>query len=163
MSGPRRSSGRNAKGQSPGRKGAADSLALYPRDDGAEGSLHVSSGARAHHGKRVLLQDVREELGRDKPTMALAWCLAVPRCPGSADHHHPVSSSMGCSSLGDSPGEGRAHNAYLSLPVRGVDENDILGELVIRDEDVVQLVIHSLPGNLETPGCPHKGTQHSAF
>lgn len=49
---------------------------------------------------------------------------------------------------------------YLSLPVRGVDENDILGELVIGDEDVVQLVIHSFPGNLETPRCPPREMQH---
>lgn len=88
--------------------------------------------------------------------MTLAWYLVVPRDPGSADYHHPLSS------LGISPGEGRAHGCipYLSLPVRGVDENDILWELVIRDEDVVQLVIHSFPGNLETLRYPHKETQH---
>lgn len=56
----------------------------------------------------------------------------------------------------------RAHSytPYLSLPVRGVDKNNILRELVIRDEDVVQLVIHGFPGNLETVRCPHKEMQH---
>lgn len=42
---------------------AWDSLSLNPRDDGAEGCLHVSRGACAHHRQRVPLQDVREELG----------------------------------------------------------------------------------------------------
>lgn len=40
-----------------------DSLSLYPRDDGAEGCLDISRGARAHHGQRVPLQDLRQELG----------------------------------------------------------------------------------------------------
>jgi hypothetical protein len=47
-----------SKGRAPGKKGAADSLSLYPRDNGAEGSLHVSSRARADHRKCMLLQDI---------------------------------------------------------------------------------------------------------
>lgn len=51
-----------ARGARRGRAAARDSLSLYPGDDGAEGRLHVGSGAGAHHGERVALQGVREEL-----------------------------------------------------------------------------------------------------
>lgn len=44
--------------RAPGEEGAADSLSLYPGHNGAEGSLHISSRARAHHRKRVLLQHI---------------------------------------------------------------------------------------------------------
>lgn len=99
--------------------------------------------------------------------MTLACHLVVPRYPGSADHHHALL-QHGLLFLRSYklsiPQEraGRAHGCipHLSLPVRGVDKNDILRESVIGDEDVVQLVIYSFPGNLETPRCPHKETQH---
>lgn len=38
--------------------------------------------------------------------------------------------------------------AHLSLPLHGVDENDALRQAFVRDQDLVQLVIHWLPGNL---------------
>lgn len=38
--------------------------------------------------------------------------------------------------------------AYLALPVRRVDEDDTIREVVIRYQDVVKLVIHCLSGNL---------------
>lgn len=37
---------------------------------------------------------------------------------------------------------------HLALPVRGVDQDDVLRELVVRDEDMIQLVVHGFPGDL---------------
>lgn len=37
---------------------------------------------------------------------------------------------------------------HLSLPLHGVDEDDALREALVRDEDLVQLVVNRLPGDL---------------
>lgn len=37
----------------------------------------------------------------------------------------------------------------LLLPAGGVEEEDVLRQMVIRDEDVVQLVVRGLPGDLQ--------------
>lgn len=56
MQGPSKYPGRKANGWYPGKEGRmVDSLSLYPRDNGAEGSLHISSRAGAHHRKGMLL------------------------------------------------------------------------------------------------------------
>lgn len=65
---------------------AQDSLSLYPRDDGAEGRLHVRRGARAHHGQCVPLQDVGEELG----SKGARWAAVSPTPPGPAGGCHPT-------------------------------------------------------------------------
>lgn len=39
-------------------------------------------------------------------------------------------------------------DTHQSLPLCGIDEDDVLWEALIRDEDLVQLVVHRLPGNL---------------
>lgn len=39
-------------------------------------------------------------------------------------------------------------NTHLPRPLGGVDQDDALWEAFVRDEDLVQLVIHRLPGNL---------------
>lgn len=38
--------------------------------------------------------------------------------------------------------------SHLSLPLHGVDENDALWQPFIRDQDLVQLIVNRLPGNL---------------
>lgn len=37
----------------------------------------------------------------------------------------------------------------LALPIGRVDQHDAVGQMVVRHQDVVQLVIHCLPGDLE--------------
>lgn len=37
----------------------------------------------------------------------------------------------------------------LALPVGRVDQHDAVRQVVIRHQDVVQLVVHRLPGDLE--------------
>lgn len=40
--------------------------------------------------------------------------------------------------------------AHLALPVRGVDEDDAVRKMVIRPQDVIQLIINCFTGNLES-------------
>lgn len=40
-------------------------------------------------------------------------------------------------------------HTHLSLPLHGVDQDDALWQAFVRDEDLVQLVIHRLPRNLD--------------
>lgn len=42
----------------------------------------------------------------------------------------------------------RDTETHLSLPVCGVDQDDGLRKLIVREQDVVQLIQHRLPGNL---------------
>lgn len=51
------------------------------------------------------------------------------------------------------PGGRRPH---LPLPVGGVDEDDVLRQLLVGDQDVVQLVVHGLPGDLRTQARPQQ-------
>lgn len=108
--------------QGPPQRSVGDSLSLYPRDNGAEGGLDVGGGAGAHHGQRVPLQDARQELGA-RATVGLGRGPPAPQ------------------------GGRRPH---LPLPVGGVDKDDALGQPVVGDENVVQLVVHGLPGDLQT-------------
>lgn len=38
---------------------------------------------------------------------------------------------------------------YLALPVRCIDKDDVFWQLVIRNQDVIQLIIHCFPGDLQ--------------
>lgn len=132
------------------------------------------------------LQDVGEELAGDRQTLTSAQPPAPPPAP---DPHQssqglqrpqarpgkpqPAAPAPGCARLGAGSGahsplsytltlHSTRRHLYLPLPVRGVDEDDVFGKLVVGDEDVVKLVIHSLPGDLEAHSPVHTQKRRTA-
>lgn len=90
-------------------------------------------------------------------------------CTSAAEHVHTTGSVCRCR-MSERNWGARAHGGlqpphptrprwgdatHLPLPVGRVDEDDVLRQLVVRDENVVQLVVHGLPGDLQTQVRPH--------
>lgn len=101
-----------------------DSLSLYPRDDGAEGCLDISRGARAHHGQRVPLQDLRQELGasaRGEPQHSSQppASAATPRQQGGPPPHSPAGEEPPHSPSGEEPPHSPSGEEPPPLPQQG--------------------------------------------
>lgn len=147
-----------------------DSLSLYPRNNGTEGCLYIGGGARAHHRECVPLQDIGKELGgmgrhglSTVPGAPVNFTVGpteskeIHACPVKPGCHRPCSSTAPRTGCTMGPHSAVLHDpnsrgcSYLPLPIRGVDKNDVLRELVIGNKDVIQLIVHSLPGDLQTP------------